>query len=73
MSLRFVDGFDPHSDDTSVSPTRHQSEIQRRHWKYMFDSMTRAIDEIYLTCEADFSVSRCEAVIAALARYVIAT
>ena len=41
-------------------------DLHSRQWRYMFDNMQRAIDEIYCTCEAESYIEGCEVVISAL-------
>lgn len=57
--------------------------VHKRHWNYLFDNLSRssnsyfvsltsfhcrAIDELYDTCEVDFSIEECNEVIETLKR-----
>ena len=44
-----------------------QDDLKARYWRYLFDNLNRAIDELYLTCEHDESAIECEEVIMILA------
>ena len=35
-------------------------DLNARYWSYLFDNLHRAVDEIYVTCEADESVIECQ-------------
>ena len=35
-------------------------DLQARYWGLLFENLRRAVDEIYLTCEADESVEECK-------------
>jgi hypothetical protein len=37
--------------------TNKSSDIRIRYWAYLFENLKRAIDEIYKTCEKEFSTS----------------
>ena len=34
--------------------------VQARYWRYLFDNLFRAVDELYRTCETDGSVIECQ-------------
>lgn len=35
-------------------------DLRARYWCYLFDNLHRAVDEIYITCEADESAIECQ-------------
>lgn len=35
------------------------NNVHKRHWMYLYDNLHRAVDEMYKTCEQDFSVEQC--------------
>ena len=37
-----------------------KADVQARYWRYLFDNLFRAVDELYRTCEADSSVLECQ-------------
>lgn len=38
----------------------NRADIQARYWRYLFDNLFRAVDELYKTCEVDCSVIECQ-------------
>ena len=48
----------------STQPQGHTNrrDIRARYWAYLFDNLRRAVDEIYMTCEADESIIECKVV-----------
>ena len=37
-----------------------KADVQARYWRYLFDNLFRAVDELYHTCEVDGSVIECQ-------------
>lgn len=69
-SQRSQSGSRPGSSVSSPSTQRKQSssssrsqgkkDLRARYWAFLFENLHRAVDEIYLTCEADESVVECK-------------
>ena len=38
----------------------NRADVQARYWRYLFDNLFRAVDELYRTCEMDGSVIECQ-------------
>ena len=37
-----------------------KADVQARYWRYLFDNLFRAVDELYRTCEMDGSAIECQ-------------
>jgi len=37
-----------------------KKDLRARYWAFLFENLHRAVDEIYVTCEADESVVECK-------------
>ena len=68
-SQRSHSGSQPGSSVSSPSTQRKQppsarsqgkKDLRARYWAFLFENLHRAVDEIYLTCEADESVVECK-------------
>ena len=46
----------------STCHTPNRRDIRARYWAYLFDNLRRAVDEIYITCEADESIIECKVI-----------
>jgi len=44
----------------STARLQGKKDLRARYWAYLFENLHRAVDEIYLTCEADESVVECK-------------
>ena len=38
------------------------TSVKDRYWKFLFDNLQRAVDELYATCETDESINQCKVV-----------
>lgn len=47
-------------EDSDNRPGISDPDVQARYWRYLFDNLFRAVDELYRTCEMDSSVIECQ-------------
>ena len=48
------------SPEGSRTPSGKRSDLRARYWAYLFENLSRAVDEIYVTCETDDSTLECK-------------
>jgi hypothetical protein len=58
------------SAPSSPSTPRVIVPLESRYWSYLFENLNRSVDELYDTCEQDFSVDECLEVIKTLNRSI---
>ncbi|XP_040569943.1 LOW QUALITY PROTEIN: uncharacterized protein [Lepeophtheirus salmonis] len=47
-----------------------KSDLQARYWAFLFQNLRRAVDDLYITCEADDSIPAAKEVVLILENYV---
>ncbi|ELT92650.1 hypothetical protein CAPTEDRAFT_90932, partial [Capitella teleta] len=57
------------SPEGSRTPSGKRTDLRARYWAYLFENLSRAVDEIYVTCETDDSTLECKEVIMMLEQF----
>ena len=60
MAEHYSDIHAKHRQKRESKSPGSRIDLHARYWSYLFDNLHRAVDEIYVTCEADESVIECQ-------------